>query len=388
VGDFPLTPNMELVAEVTAQFNRASSYYPDLHARVICGVLNTAFWASMQAEEGHPVRASLALLEPELALADSFHFSDPIALSVHDIAKLSASFPFGQGAVAVKFSPKGHPLIWGIVFPKPEHAFLVEIVGSGYIVVRDGITIVAALLPDGSRIPFYGAHINDDWHEIFFYKTRHTLAGKAPFAVSAEFYEFLRILSRGMIDHRRGGSVLVVDPRDESWRSAVDFKYEFKEPTQYLFTLREWRKWQEKWSRSQDRKLKGQKRPANDLRFYPASKQQDNLDKAIKLVGGLTAVDGTMVMTSDLKILGYGAKLQPTFKKLKIREWIPWRESPEGATDLQRIGGTRHQSAARFVSEFPETLILVASQDGRFTIFCSGEFGEDVLALRTELLLL
>jgi hypothetical protein len=245
------------------------------------------------------------------------------------------------------------------------------------------------LLPDGSGIPSYGAHVSDAWSDLFFNHTRHTLVGTIPFGSSFQFYGFLRILSRGMADHHRGGSILLVDARDESWRSAVDFNYEFSKPAEYLFALvRDWEKWQEKWSRRQDRKQKGQKRPASELRFLPASKQQDKLDKAIKLVGGLTAVAGAMVMTSDLKVLGYGAKLQPAAKKVKIREWIPWRESPEGATDLQGIGGTRHQSATRFVSQCPRTLVLVASQDGRFTIFCSDEVGEDVLALRAELLLL
>jgi len=123
-----------------------------------------------------------------------------------------------------------------------------------------------------------------------------------------------------MVDHHRGGSVLVVDPQDETWRNAVDFKYEFSKPAEYLFALtRELREWQQRWS-TQDEKQKGQERAANELRFYPASKQQDELEQAIKLVGGLTAVDGAMVMTPDLKILGYGAKLKATAKKLKISE--------------------------------------------------------------------
>jgi hypothetical protein len=95
-----------------------------------------------------------------------------------------------------------------------------------------------------------------------------------------------------------------------------------------------------------------------------------------------------MVMTPDFKILGYGAKLRATAKKFSIREWLPGSKGPKDPIDLQGIGGTRHQSAAQFVSQCPETIVLVASQDGRFTIFCNDDGGKDVLALRTELLLL
>ena len=35
----------------------------------------------------------------------------------------------------------------------------------------------------------------------------------------------------------------------------------------------------------------------------------------------------------------------------------------------EELGGTRHQSAAQFVQDQREAVALVASQDGRFTIF-------------------
>ncbi len=318
--NFPFTSDMEFVAEVTASFCDDFDFEPAPDAGEFCGVLNTAFWASMQSEEGHPVRASLALIDPDLA-AGVFRLSDPIALSSHAIAKLSASFPFRPGAIAVRFSPQGPPLIWGFLLPKPEYGCLIEILGPGYIVVRDEPgRLEVALLPDGSQIPFQGANLDDMWCDLFFQRTRHTLVGSIPSELSFQFYGFLRTLSRAMVDHHRGGSVLVVDPQDETWRNAVDFKYEFSKPAEYLFALtRELREWQQRWS-TQDEKQKGQERAANELRFYPASKQQDELEQAIKLVGGLTAVDGAMVMTPDLKILGYGAKLKATAKKLKISE--------------------------------------------------------------------
>jgi Probable sensor domain DACNV len=390
--DFPLTSDSELVAEVTARVKQDSVAFdsaPD--AGQICGVLNTAFWASMQSEEGRSVRASLVLMDPEYALGDVFRLSDPIGLSSHTIAKLSASFPFRPGAIGITFPPQRHPLIWGFVLPKREYGWLVEMLGPGFIVVRREFYVEAALLPDGSRILFNErTDPQDAWHSLLSQQTHHTSVGRQiPFAFRAQFYGFLQILARAMIDHRRGGSVVLVSAEDEAWKGAIDFKYEFSKPEEYVSSLvSDLRKWQKRWTRSRDRKRKEPKRPT-EIDFYPDSRQEQKLHQALRLVGGLTAVDGTMVMTTDLKILGYGAKLKPTARKrLEVREWFPFRDDPEEPKSLQDIGGTRHQSAAQFVSQYPETVILVASQDGRFTIFCCDAAENEVLALRAELLFL
>jgi DNA integrity scanning protein DisA with diadenylate cyclase activity len=53
-----------------------------------------------------------------------------------------------------------------------------------------------------------------------------------------------------------------------------------------------------------------------------------------------------------------------------------------------RLGGTRHLSAAQFVHDQHGALALVASQDGRFTVFAWSGRDEIVHAHRIEALLL
>jgi hypothetical protein len=92
-------------------------------------------------------------------------------------------------------------------------------------------------------------------------------------------------------------------------------------------------------------------------------------------------------MTNRLDIIGYGAKLMPNPTTVPIREWSPFggyeKDTKQGA-----MGGTRHRSAAQFAFQQPETVIFVASQDGRFTIFFADKTRTEVRALRVELLLL
>jgi hypothetical protein len=52
------------------------------------------------------------------------------------------------------------------------------------------------------------------------------------------------------------------------------------------------------------------------------------------------------------------------------------------------LGGTRHLSAAQFTHDQRDTIALVASQDGRFTVFGWSPLEEMVHAHRIETLLL
>ncbi len=52
------------------------------------------------------------------------------------------------------------------------------------------------------------------------------------------------------------------------------------------------------------------------------------------------------------------------------------------------LGGTRHLSAAQFVHDQRDAVALVASQDGRFTVFAWSPCEDMVHAHRVEALLL
>jgi hypothetical protein len=52
------------------------------------------------------------------------------------------------------------------------------------------------------------------------------------------------------------------------------------------------------------------------------------------------------------------------------------------------LGGTRHMSAAQFVHDQRDALAMVASQDGRFTVFAWSPCEDMVHAHRVETLLM
>jgi len=66
----------------------------------------------------------------------------------------------------------------------------------------------------------------------------------------------------------------------------------------------------------------------------------------------------------------------------------PIRDHAAEVVTPSQLGGTRHFSAAQFVQDQPDATALVASQDGRFTIFQWSPCEALVHAHRVEALLL
>ena len=91
---------------------------------------------------------------------------------------------------------------------------------------------------------------------------------------------------------------------------------------------------------------------------------------ALQHIAPLANCDGAIVMTQDLRVLGFGAKIvvrgegPATLCRLNP---IP---GPQELTPclIEDFGGTRHQSAARFVAAHKDTVAIVVSQDRRMSI--------------------
>lgn len=392
LAQFPFAVEHPLVKQLAAGIAESACWLPvGPSAAVVCHLLNVAFWASMQSEEGHLVRTSLAIFDPERHLPlGALRFQTPISLSSGAIAKLSTSFPYRPGAIGVKFSSERAAVLWGIVLPKPEHALTLEILGPGYIVLRDSY-VRAVVQPDGSITILHELqHPVSEWCDLLFNNADQTCLGRPiPLGHRLGFYGLLHVLARAMVGHHHGGTVILVSPENDSWKRTVDFTFEFHSPQAFLTELHtKFMRWQARWSRKQDRLKQDRGETDFSPRFLPDSKQERALHAALELVGGLTAVDGTLVMNTRLEVLGYGAKVKAPARDVQVRERFPFGDHVEVTKSLADLGGTRHRSAALFAIEHADTLVLVASQDGRFTIFCADDSATEVIALRAEALLL
>ena len=118
---------------------------------------------------------------------------------------------------------------------------------------------------------------------------------------------------------------------------------------------------------------------------------QDAVNRAVEAIAGLTAVDGATVLTNEYELLAFGAKIARRKGSPQV-EQVTVTEPIEGNAALTvhptQLGGTRHLSAAQFVHDQQRAVALVASQDGRFTVFAWSPCEGMVHAHRVETLLL
>ena len=177
-------------------------------------------------------------------------------------------------------------------------------------------------------------------------------------------------LALSMRRHGRGGILLVVPPGSDEWRESI------VQPITYAVDP----------AFSELADLLAQPRAT-----MPDDEWSEATDRAIDAIAGLTGVDGATVVTSRYELLAFGAKIArrrgaPTVEQIIVTEPI------EGGTAERmhpgQLGGTRHLSAAQFVHDQRGAVALVASQDGRFTIFAWSPCDEAVHAHRVETLLL
>ncbi|HEY6214999.1 MAG TPA: hypothetical protein VIW45_22055, partial [Vicinamibacterales bacterium] len=174
-------------------------------------------------------------------------------------------------------------------------------------------------------------------------------------------------LAVSMRSHGRGGALLVVPNGSESWRDSIirPISYALSPPYRELADL----------ARLRD----------------DDESRRDTLTRTVDVIAGLTAVDGATVMTRGYDVLAFGAKISRR-KGSALVEQVMVTEPVQGDTaevvHPSQLGGTRHLSAAQFVHDQRDTIALVASVDGHFTVFAWSGCEEMVHAHRVEALLL
>jgi len=177
-------------------------------------------------------------------------------------------------------------------------------------------------------------------------------------------------LAVSMREHGRGGTLLIVPSDNDNWRDSI------VKPISYPVSP--------SFCRLADL-MQQEVSPKNKVTW------QDELSREIACVGGLTAVDGATILNDRHELLAFGAKItrspgHESVKQIMVTE--PIIDSPALVIPPSNNGGTRHFSAAQFIYDQRDAFALVASQDGRFTIFSWSPCDEIVLAHRVDTLLL
>jgi hypothetical protein len=101
-------------------------------------------------------------------------------------------------------------------------------------------------------------------------------------------------------------------------------------------------------------------------------------------IASLAAVDGAVVLGPDVRVFGFGAKIKIRKQgslTLSVFSPEPGKQAVV-SSELESLGGTRHQSAVRFVAAHHEAIAIIASQDRRLSVASWNEEHRSVFVLR------
>ncbi|MBE9462487.1 putative sensor domain DACNV-containing protein [Dyadobacter subterraneus] len=352
-----------------AKRHNKDDFAPKPDAQVIESIIDTTFWASLRREEGHSPSISLAFLPPELS-GQPLIFEKRLTFTPAILTKLAPAVE--RSGIHLGIWMDGDELyIWGTTRVIPNLCFVLEVIEPGMLVIKH------------RRIDGFGKFVNVAVLKGDQIKIVDDISGKIPdcpnlvtsligFNSSSLWNDSLNVmvqLAVSMRDHKRGGILLVVPSGRETWRDSIIH------PISYSITP----------TFSELAELYQKHETESDHPIWI-----NKITNAVNHIAGLTAVDGATIINDRFELLAFGVKIgRSTFSSRvdKIMVTEPIVGNVASIVPPVQNGGTRHLSAAQFVFDQRDSLALVASQDGRFTIFSWSPCDNIVQSHRVDALL-
>jgi hypothetical protein len=359
-------------AEAIARGQHRLATLPDLET--IEAIIDSAFWASLRREEGYVPRISLAFVSPQEA-GQPLLFERPLPLKPSALTRVAPAVERAGIHLGVWHNQgerRDELCVWGTTHTIPALTFVLEVSAPGLLVIKhhrgeDSSKYINIAVLEGDQIKV----IDENASTLSGRPALLTsLLGFDPPDARVDSINVLVELAVSMRAHGRGGSLLIVPAGSEVWRESI------VRPIPYAIS-------------PQFTELSALTRETPD----EAGKAtwQETVDRSVAAIAGLTAVDGATILTTQYELLAFGATIARRRGWAQV-EHVAVTEPIEGGApalvDPEQLGGTRHFAAAQFAQDQRDSVALVASQDGRFTVFAWSPHESVVHAHRVETLLL
>jgi hypothetical protein len=336
----------------------------------IARIIDAAFWTSLRREEGFEPKISLAYAAP----GDTTHplrFASEVPLDPGALTRVAPAVE-RPGIHLGVHAVNGELSVWGICRTIPKYCLVVEVAEPGLLVVKHHrgetqakFVNVAVLQGDQVKVMDEQASSLPDCPSLL-----TSLLGFDSPGVWAGSVNVAVQLAVSMRAHGRGGLLLIVPAQADAWRESMvqPMTYAVSPPFSELAVL-----------------ARGSVAGASPRAW------REELGRVVDAVAGLTSIDGAAVLSADYDLLAFGAKVvrrrgSRTVEQVTLTE--PIQGVDASVVTPGQLGGTRHLAAAQFVHDQRDALALVASQDGRFTVFAYSPCAGMVHAHRVETLLL
>ena len=377
-----------------------------LDAAALTAVLSNCYHATLLREEGRPVTFRLAVSDPD-AFAPAagppsgLHrllFTRRLPLDPHELRRLAPAAVFSRSLIGTTLTPHAGPEMWGIIHSGPHwlqsvrggrareqaipHVLIIAATGPGRLLVSIG-EITLAELKNGTLSGvemdlFESRWVQDRLGEMgrlnpIAHAQRSQLADQRSAEIDAQFAAVLtgHVLRRMVATVRAAqhGGTLIVIPQHRRCELLSDgrhlrVKYGFtdEEPRRRILTL------VAAIIDELTRLDPNGTAPGWDAYEASAVGQLGELDEALfevaHLLADLTYVDGTVLITDSLEVLGFGVEIAGELPEVtRVARALDLEGTDRAWVRTDRVG-TRHRSAYRLCQALHDALALVVSQDG------------------------
>ena len=360
-----------LVRDQRQRIAEGSGPQPEVpDADVIEAVIDAAFWASLRREEGYVPRMSLAIIAREV-VSEPLIFEHVLSLAPATLVRVSAAVERPGLHLAV-WNVDDELCVWGTIRSVPTSSCVIEVSAPGLLVIKHRpseqsgkFVNIAVLEGDQVKVIDESASRLADCPAL----VSSLLGFDPPTTSRIDKLNVLVELAVSMRAHGRGGSLLVVPSDGAAWRESIvhPVSYEVSPRFQALTELL---------------RMPRERRDASWVA---------DVDRAVEMIAGLTAIDGATILTDQYELVAFGAKIANRDGYARAERVVvtePIEGEPSEVVHPTSLGGTRHLSAAQFAQDQKDSIALVASQDGRFTVFAWSPCEQMVHAHRVETLLL
>lgn len=377
-----IAKNFEATVSGCAERSRLAIDMPTLPD--IADILSVVFWSSLKKEEGRLPRACVFFGAPRSDFPQ-WIFASKLLLDSDALAKLASGTDSERCYVGIERSNDGQLQMWGISPEPVTHGMWVQVVGPGHLLVKLQTRTIAILKPGNKPILLSepGGH-----SAVVF--VQHWLQSKFPKDFHWEHVEAILRIAKIMAARQMGGTLLIVRSGDDDWKPHISHNYLFSKSPSLAQSF-------SSFQAAPHARLSGinDVSKAWDLLDWAVLGYEHNMkerwlaeiEKCIGVVARISSIDGAVIMDSSLSMLEVGAKIAVALDVDSIAIWQPNGPEQEKLTSIETVplskfGGTRHQSAAKFVAAYPKGVAIVASQDGRLTLFFND--GAQVFAFKLE----
>lgn len=377
-------------------------------------MLDVSYHASFLVEEARRIALRLAYwpssVKAENVLDKPIVFAAPIPFSVADVLRLAPAVEPTTSILLVE--PTGgdvtaRPLqIWGVLHTGSDFINVVKGVSGGALAPPNLLTIstfapgsltvstigmVLARLRAGQLVVASLTSLGRGPIGDFFVPVADTLYQEATAALGRkrfaraddsnaypyqQYYGFFNNILRMTQERRHGGTFVIVrdelQPSDDRLRDRISIKYELADLNMWPLVSSECAARQ----KYHDRLFPKRFIFLTDMKSATAEQLKDLLDHEQRakrihndliekehFISTLAGVDGAVVITDRLRVLGFGAEIT-ALSHVKAVKVVHEQDGKNGVIREITSFGTRHRSAIRFCSSLEDSVCFVVSQDG------------------------